>query len=264
MKTNYFLFFKHKINRNIIKKIVFSCLIFIVCCDNVFSQEEKQRNNYDISFGLHRRTYFGNTHVKFSPKDSLYDDPNINLSRYKKIGGFDYQSTLAFNFAVSYNYYINPSFFTSVGIKVFSNKELITSHPDTVLYYNSLYEYHRLITAYQNNYYNFGLQTLIGYSKKEFHIKAGFDIDIFLISRLTETQIDGNQIKASLTKEIFPKYDVFSAKVLVGRNIYQFKNDSKISLSFGTTIFFNKFYFKDLKISTKSFNYINLMLTYSF
>ena len=118
------------------KKIIILCLV-ILNTTQIFGQEEKEKRvEYEISLGGHYSTYFGNKHVKFTPKDYTNSSDYIDYTKY---GGFDYNNTFSYDAAFTINYLLKNNFYASVGIDFFTKKERLTSSTDTVLHYHSLY-----------------------------------------------------------------------------------------------------------------------------
>jgi hypothetical protein len=246
------------------KKYLFLFISMMFQCVNASSQINDHKNHFEFSIGGNYRLYFGDKHIQFMPKDTLNDDPTVGLTKYSRFGGFDYQNKFTFSTSFFYNFYFKSNFVTSFGIYLLNQEELLTSSPDTVIFYNSLYDYHRLVQSYQKNTYNIGLQWLLGYNAKRFFIQAGFAYDVVKIVREIETNIDNSINKGQVTSDYLPKYDCLSTKVLVGREIYTFTNQTKISLSSGITFFVSKTSFADRKISFNKYCTVNLNVNYLF
>ncbi len=228
------------------------------------STQNNNKKHFEFTLGGNYKLYFGDKHIQFMPKDTLNDDPTVGLTKYSRFGGFDYQNKFTFSTSFLYNFYFKSNFITSFGVYLLKQQELLTSSPDTVIFYNSLYDYHRLVKSYQKNTYNIGLQGLMGYNAKAFFIKAGFAYDVVKIIREIETNIDNSINKGQVTLDYFSKYDCLSTKVLVGKEIFTFTNQTKLALSTGITFFVSRIYFDDKKILFNKYYNVNLNIHYSF
>ena len=176
--------------------ILFLFVTSFIFATNIDSLSHFKRFQFAFELGLQQRTYFGDKYIH--PYFDTTMDPAIH-SPDKGEYGFTYRNNISWHTGILIYFKLNKKFKVNSGIEFINRRTILTSPPDSVIKYHTLYS----ITKYVYNDMYFEIPLFIEYTLKRFNFGLGGNFSTFRISDNRNYKIDGS-ITVSYTHLTLP------------------------------------------------------------